>query len=86
MAIKTSDLVYLEEQVGYGAKASVYRTDSGLCIYIGKQYEGLGVVAARLNLSDEEVDELENNKFELVSFASACAGRFDKALGGRFLK
>jgi len=86
MAIKTSDLEYIESMSGYGAKASVFRTELGLCIEVGKIYDGLGWFGGRLHLTDEEVDNLDNDKSEIVKFAEDAVNRFEAKLAGKYLK
>jgi len=86
MAIKTSDLEYIESMAGYGAKASVFRTEIGLCIEVGKIYGSLGWFGGRLYLTNEEVDNLDNDKSEIVKFAEDAANRFESKLAGKYLK
>lgn len=86
MAIKTSDLEYIESMAGYGAKASVFKTDLGLCIEVGKIYDGIGWFGGRLHLTGEEVDLLDSDKSEIVKFAEDASKRFEVKLGGKYLK
>lgn len=84
MGITTDDLKLIEEKAGYGAKASVYLTESGMCIEVGKIYEGIGWFGGRLHLTEEEVDHI--TKEEIEEFANDAAKRFDARLGGRYLR
>lgn len=86
MAIKTSDLQYIESIVGYGAKASVYMTERGLCIEVGKNYEGIGWFGGRLHLSSHEVDAIDNDKHDIVQFAEEASKRFNDKLAGKYLR
>lgn len=86
MAIKTSDLEYIESMTGYGLKASVFKTDLGLCIEVGKVYEGIGWLGGRLHLTDEEVDLLDTDKTKIVEFAEEASNIFRVQFGETTLK
>lgn len=81
MAIKTSDLEYIESMSGYGAKASVFGTDFGLCIEVVTSYEGIEWFGGRLHLTDEEVGLLDTDKTKIVEFAEEASNRFRVRFG-----
>ena len=84
MSITTDDLKLIEEKAGYGAKACVYLSESGLCIEVGKVYEDFGWFGGRFYMTEEEVDN--SSKEDIEHIASEAEKQFNAALGGRFLK
>lgn len=86
MAINTSDLEYIESMAGYGSKASVFKTDLGLCIEVGKIYDGIGWFGGSIRLTDEEVDLLDTDKTKIIEFAEEASNRFRVQFGETTLK
>ena len=83
--ITQEDLLLIEKEVGYGAKAEVITNCGGVALQVSGEYDGENV-SGRVYFTHEEYKELEKDKHDIRKFAILAGRKFDSKLGGKYFK